>query len=116
MKTYLRPQSVALIALACGIAATLTGWWIVGRQAEREARAEFANQASLATNVVERRIQRYIDLLYGLDALANHEPSLTRIEFHNYVAALDLGARLPGVQAVEYIRRVGAAQRDEFVA
>ena len=116
MKTYLRPQSVAAIALACGVAATLTGWWIVGRQAEREARAEFANQASLATNVIERRIQRYVDLLYGLDALANHEPHLTRQEFHAYVVGLDLGQRLPGVQAVELIRRVRADEREAFVA
>jgi CHASE1-domain containing sensor protein len=116
MKTYLRPQSVALIALACGVVATLAGWWVVGRQAEREAVVEFANQASLATNVIERRLQRYIDLLYGLDALANHEPHLTRLEFHNYVQALDLGQRLPGVQAVEFIRRVRAADREAFIS
>ena len=91
MTNPLRPQSVALIALAIGVAATLAGWFVVGRQAEGEARAEFASQAAVATNVIERRIQRYVDLLYGLDALANHEANLSRLEFHTYVSALDLG-------------------------
>jgi diguanylate cyclase (GGDEF)-like protein/PAS domain S-box-containing protein len=116
MKSHLRPQAVALIALACGIAATLTGWYVVGRQVEMETRAEFANKAHLAANVVERRIQRYIDLLYGLDALANHEQHLSRLEFQTYVAGLDLGRRLPGVQAVEFIRRVWDEERAKFVA
>jgi diguanylate cyclase (GGDEF)-like protein/PAS domain S-box-containing protein len=116
MKTYLRPQSVALIALACGAAATLLAWFLVGRQVAEESRAEFANQAQLATNVVQRRIQRYIDVLYGLDALANHDTTLSRREFHFYVQGLDIGARLPGVQALELVRRVPAAERDAFVA
>jgi PAS domain S-box-containing protein len=32
------------------------------------------------------------------------------------IEALDLGQRLPGVQAVEFIRRVGAPEREAFVA
>ena len=33
------------------------------------------------------------------------EQHLSRLEFHTYVAGLELGQRLPGVQAVEFIRR-----------
>jgi diguanylate cyclase (GGDEF)-like protein/PAS domain S-box-containing protein len=116
MKTYLRPQSVALITLAVGMAATVLAWAVVGRQVAIESDAEFANRAQLAASVIERRIQRYVDLLYGLDAAANHEAELTRQEFHGYVSGLDLGRRLPGVQAVEYIRRLTDAERDRFVA
>ncbi|MGZ5112992.1 MAG: bifunctional diguanylate cyclase/phosphodiesterase [Usitatibacter sp.] len=115
MKTYLRPQSVALIALACGAIATLLAWFLAGRHVELESRAEFANQAQLAANVVERRIQRYIDVLYGLDGLVNYDVALSRRDFHNYVTGLDLGRRLPGVQAVEFVRRVPDSQRDAFV-
>ena len=68
MINTLRQQSVALVVLGLGVAATVAAWHVVGRQAESEARAEFANQAMVATSVVERRVQRYIDLLYGLDA------------------------------------------------
>ena len=116
MKTYLRPQSVALIALACGAGATLLAWFLAGRQVELESRVEFANRAQLVANVVERRIQRYIDVIYGLDALANQDFQMSRREFQNYVGGLDLGRRLPGVQAVEFVRRVPEAAREAFVA
>ena len=116
MKTYLRPQSVALITLAVGVVGSLLAWTAIGRQVAIESDAEFANRSQLAASVVERRINRYVDLLYGLDAMANHETELTRQEFHTYVEGLDLGSRLPGVQAVEFIRRITDAQRDKFVA
>jgi diguanylate cyclase (GGDEF)-like protein/PAS domain S-box-containing protein len=116
MKTYLRPQSVALVALAIGVASAVLAWWAVGRQVAIESDAEFANRAQLAASVIERRAQRYVDLLYGLDAMANHESTLSREEFNGYVAGLDLGRRLPAVQAVEFIRRVPDAERDAFVA
>ncbi len=115
MKTYLRPRNVALLALACGVAATLFAWFLAGRQVQREAQAEFAGQANLATNILERRMQRYIDLLYGLEALAYHDERLARSDFAHYVAALELGKRFPGVNVVEFIRRVPDTARDAFV-
>src|SRR5205814_1105437 len=107
--------SVALLTLAIGIAATLLGWFLVGREVERQARAEFENQASLVSSVLERRIQRYIDLLYSVEALANHNPRFTHAEFHDYAASLDVNRRIPGVRAVGFIRRVKDVDRDAFV-
>ena len=115
MKNTLRPHNLTLLAVACGVAATLFAWFVAGRQAEREAQAEFANRANLATNLLERRLQRYVDLLYGLEALSYHDESLTRREFSAYVSALDLARRFPGVKAVELIRRVPDSQREQFV-
>jgi len=112
---HLRPRSVAAVALAIGLGATLWAWFIAGRQVEREGRAKFEQQASLAAGLLERRIQRYIDVLYGLEALAYHDQTLTRAEFGRYVSALELGKRFPGVQAVQLVRRVTDEERDEFV-
>src|SRR5262249_35650 len=106
MKTSLRRPNLAIAVLAIGLGATLSGWWAAGRLVEREARPEFPSQSALATNVLERRIQRYIDLLYGLEALTIHEEELSRRDFNHYVAALDLPHRFAGVQALEFIRRV----------
>src|SRR5437588_304320 len=75
---------------------TTTSWW--------------PSRANRATRLATSR------MLFGLDALANHDLTLSRAEFHQYVAALDLGRRLPGVQAVEFIRRVPESARDAFVA
>ncbi len=116
MKSYLRSQNVALVALALGVSATVFAWFVVGRQVESRIRADFANTAQIAASVVDRGIQRYIDLLYGLDALVDHHTDLDRDHFRSYVKALELGRRQPGVQALEYIRRVREAEREDFVA
>ena len=78
MTGHLRPRTVAVVALAIGLAATALAWFIAGRQVEREGLAKFQQQANLASGLLERRIQRYIDVLYGLEALAYHDQTLSR--------------------------------------
>ena len=116
MKNRFRPQSLALVALVLGVAATVFAWFLVGRQVEGHERFEFAQNAQIAANDIERRIQRYVDLLHGLDALVNHEPNLTRAHFKAYVDGLELGSRQPGVQALEFIRRVPDAEYHAYTA
>ncbi|HUP28983.1 MAG TPA: CHASE domain-containing protein, partial [Usitatibacter sp.] len=115
MKNSLGPTSIALATLACGAAATLLAWYLVGRQAETQARAEFASQSQVAANIVQGRVQRHIDLLFGLDAFAQHAGALTRAQFHTYAKGLDFGNRFPGLQAVEFIRKVPHEARAAFV-
>jgi diguanylate cyclase (GGDEF)-like protein/PAS domain S-box-containing protein len=115
MKNFLRSRNVRLLALACGLLATLFAWYQAGRVVEREESAQFAARANVATVVLERRIQRYLDILYGLQAFAYHTDELTRQDFRQYARALQLGKRFPGVQAVEFIRRVPLAERDHFL-
>ncbi|HEX4779866.1 MAG TPA: EAL domain-containing protein [Usitatibacter sp.] len=110
-----RPQIVALAALALGAAATLVAWLATGWQAEREGELEFAAQANRAATLLEQRVHRYLDVLYGLGALAYHDTRVTRAEFSRYANALDLPHRFPGVKAVEYVARVPLAERGAFV-
>ena len=81
MKTYLRSRAVRLIALACGLAATVFAWYTVGQQADREARAQFASRTNLATGVLTVREAktaagsgREVDIPGGLlDVLKEHK-------------------------------------------
>ena len=111
MKISYRPPNLALVALALGVVATLLAWLLVGRAVDREARGEFTNQADLASGVIERRMQRYIDLLYGVEALASHDPKFTRVDFADYVAALDVERRFPGIQSIQFVRRLTDPER-----
>ena len=115
MKSHLRPQTLAIIALACGLAASALAWFAAGHQVEREGQAKFDAQAGLAAGLLERRIQRYIDLLYSVAALAYHDETLNRAEFARFIASLSLDRRYRGVQAVEFIRRVSDEERDGYV-
>jgi diguanylate cyclase (GGDEF)-like protein/PAS domain S-box-containing protein len=116
MNRPLRPQIVALTALALGVAATLFAWFMAGRQADREAATEFTNHANLASNLLDRRVQRYVDVLYGLEALAYHEATLTRAEFSRYASALEISRRFTGLTTLGFIRRVTRENRDAFIA
>ncbi len=116
MKTDLRPRSIAFLALVLGLAATLLTWFVAGRQVERESQARFAGRARLAASLLDRRIQRYVDALQGLGALAYQDNHLSRDQFRRYVAALDIESRFPGMKAVEYVRRVRDAERDGYVS
>jgi diguanylate cyclase (GGDEF)-like protein/PAS domain S-box-containing protein len=115
MKTYLRPRTVALITLGCGVALSVAAWFFAARQVERAARADFDNQASLAASLVDRRVQRYVDLLYGLEALSATGRELSRADFRRHVSALQAAKRFPGVQAMQFIRRVPGDKLEAFV-
>jgi diguanylate cyclase (GGDEF)-like protein/PAS domain S-box-containing protein len=114
VKRYLPPQSLAWIVLAFGVAAAVGAWHYTARQSDSDARAEFESRANLAASLVDRKVQRYIDLLYGMEALFGNDPSVSRVQFQGFITALDAGRRFPGVQALEFVRRVPAASRDDF--
>ena len=116
MNRPLRPQIIALTALALGVAATLFAWFMAARQADREAAAEFANHANLAANLLYGRVQRYVDVLYGLEALAYYETNLSRAQFSHYAAALEIHSRFTGMTSVGFIRRVKSDKREAYVA
>ena len=73
MKTYQRPQNVALLALACGVAATLFAWFLAGRQVERESAAEFRSGAETLTgpqvNYPANRFDTQVIALAGCEVL-----------------------------------------------
>jgi diguanylate cyclase (GGDEF)-like protein/PAS domain S-box-containing protein len=110
-----RPQIIALAALSLGAAATLVAWLATGWQAQRQAEAEFTARANRAANVLEQRVHRYLDVLYGLGALAYHDSKVSRAEFSRYANALDMPKRFPGIKAVEFLPVVHPSERQAFV-
>jgi len=114
MMRLLRHYSLAYIIVALGSVATLVSWYFAGQLAERQNRADREARAQEAANVIERRTQRYIDLLHGLEGLFGHDLSVSRAEFNRYVASLNLPHRFPGVRAMEFVRRVKDGERSVF--
>ncbi|HSS27743.1 MAG TPA: CHASE domain-containing protein, partial [Usitatibacter sp.] len=102
--------------MALGAAATLVAWFATGWQAKREGEVEFAAQASRSSALIEQQVHRYLDVLYGVAALAYHDARVTRAEFSRYARALDIPRRFPGIKAIEYLERVPLAEREAFVA
>ena len=114
MKRILRHTGLAKVVLTLGIVFSLTTWFFVGRLMEQQAQADFDTKARATIGAIERRAQRSIDILHGLEGLFGHDPSLSRAEFQNYINSLNLPHRFPGVQAVEFIRRVQASEKTSY--
>lgn len=93
---------------------SLVAWIFVARLIDNQAHADFDTKARTTINTIERRAQRYIDILHGLEGLFGHDPSMSHLGFQRYVNSLNLSTRFPGIQAVEFIRRVKQTEKLTF--
>lgn len=104
----------AWIVLATGIALSLAAWLFAQSVVEREARSKFHLAALAFEAAANTRMRSYTDLLFGVQGLFQAHPETSRADFDNYVYALDLPVRFPGVRAISYARRVPAAEKAAF--
>ncbi|KQQ97007.1 CHASE domain-containing protein [Massilia sp. Leaf139] len=88
------------------------------RAVEEEARRRFEDQARATQERLAGAIKSYTDLTRALVSLfaanGDADSPVTRLQFHRYVAALDLARHYPAVDAVTYARIVSDAERDAF--
>ncbi len=116
MTRLLGHTGLARVVLILGIAMSLATWFFFARLIEKQALADFDTKTRETINKIERRTQRYIDVLQGLEGLFGHDPSVSRPGFQRYVNSLNLATRYPGIQAVEFIRRVKEADKPVYEA
>jgi signal transduction histidine kinase len=81
---------------------------------ERDARLRFERQAADALHIIDRRLNSYVGITYGLRALFSARDSVSRSEFHRYVESLDLGRNYPGFEVLNFARHVTSAGKRQF--
>jgi len=87
------------------------------RSVEEEARRRFENRAHAAQERLATSIRSCADVTQALVALFSSSTApVTRLQFHRYVALLDLRTRHPAIDAVSFSQEVAEAQREAFVA
>src|SRR5258708_25747233 len=92
-------------ALGIGIAVSCVLFFVIRDNIENEAKLRFERQASDAQHVIAARIHSYADVMYGLRAMFSAS-SVSRTEFHRYVAGLELTHRYPGFWTFNYAEYV----------
>src|SRR5262245_47043357 len=85
-----------VLVLAAGVGISLALFIYVRNATERDAQLRFERQAASAKHIIERRLHSYVDVTYGMKALFAARESLSRAEFHRYVASLNLERNYPG--------------------
>ena len=111
MIEFKRHLPVALVVIT-GIA--LSGWGFHAVRSLERARAvtEFNRAASDRIAAVQRRIDADFEVLRAITAFYNSNDRVDRQQFHSFVSAAL--ARQKSIQALEWIPRVSAAERNAF--
>ena len=98
--------AVALIASAFGLLFTaLIVVTLLANQRERQT-IEVDSLAERTSVAVERRLDAYKDVLFGLQGFFGAEPDASRSDFNRFVDLGDFEERYPGIQALEFTRLV----------
>lgn len=113
------PQAVRklvgpLIGSAVGVMFAFGLFAYVQDDIERDALLRFERQAADAKHIIEKRLQAYVGVTYGLRALFAARDSLSRAEFHRYVESLELKQNYPGFEVLNYARHIEAGQKRQL--
>ena len=103
-----------LLLCAAGLALTLAFFAYVRNDVERDGKLRFERQAADAKHIIERRLHAYVGVTYGLKALFGANDSLSRGEFHRYVASLNLEKNYPGFVLLNYARHIRGNERRQL--
>ncbi|MYM66900.1 response regulator, partial [Pseudoduganella sp. FT55W] len=101
-------------ALAAGVGALL--YSAAARTVDDDAAQRFENLARSTQYGISARIKSYSDLTRGVAALFQTSDNVTRKQFSQYVASLDVPRYFPAIEALTWAPLVTDAQRDAFVA
>ncbi|MFA6071404.1 MAG: CHASE domain-containing protein, partial [Janthinobacterium sp.] len=85
------------------------------RTVNDDAEQRFDNLTHGAQHSLATRVKSYSDLLRGLEALFHTSEQLTRRQFHDYVAGLDIARQFPAIESVNYAVAVPSAQRAAYI-
>lgn len=102
---------VPLLGLAVGVAAAVALFAYVRNDVQQDAAVRFERQAADAKHIIERRLQSYVGVTYGLKALFDARESVDRSEFRRYVESLDLKHKFPGFEVLSFARHVRADEK-----
>jgi PAS domain S-box-containing protein len=109
-------RRLELLLICMALAVTL-GLFLSAREAaDRAARQEFQMIAEGGVQDLSARMALYMQSLNGAAALVNASDEVTAVDFSNYVATLDIGSNLPGINGVGLIVPVAADGLGAFEA
>ena len=107
-------KALAWAALCAGLVATLLLWRLTAEQ-QREQSDLALDEFSLRTAVmIDERFGRYTDLLVSFQSLFQASEQVTRREFQQHFAAMNVHSRYQGVLAVQYSPVIAQADKLAF--
>ena len=95
------------VALLAALLVTWSGWLALERNREHEARVQFERRTETAVAAVRARMQAYEQVLRSGAARMSSSREVTREEWRDFIAHLQLAQRFPGIQSLAYAELAG---------
>jgi diguanylate cyclase (GGDEF)-like protein len=108
-------SAIPWLVLAAGIALTLASWFALERDRVAEARGQFERRTETAVASVRARMLSYEQVLRSGAARMASSPSVSRGEWRDFIAHLQLEERFPGIQSLGYAQVVADWERPAHV-
>lgn len=105
------PWLVLLAGLAFTAFLTVQLW----REVQAKDQARFETEIRRATGNIQNRLETYASMLRGgVGLFSATDDQVSRQEFRNYVASLELPTKYPGIQGIGFAERVTTDRREAF--
>jgi len=111
---HLKRAAAAYAVLLGALALTLLAYYYVQQRVENEARYRFDETVAAAQEVIDRRMNSYVDAMLGSRGLFLASESVEREEWRAYVEGVNLENRYEGIQAIGYVRYVPPGEKEAF--
>ena len=105
-----RSRVAAMYIAVFFLALTLAGWYLAGEPGRQELENRFHTRAAEVSLRLESRLAGYEQILRGGTGLMSASNPVSRTEWRNYIAALHLEERYPGIQGVGFAKRIAAEE------
>ncbi|MFM9434733.1 PAS domain S-box-containing protein [Janthinobacterium sp. CG_23.3] len=104
------------LAFLVGICTTVWICLVVMDVQDRQAIGNFQRDSDRIVRDTNVRLQTYFDILLGIKGMYAVSADVDRGQLAAFIGELKLAQRYPGFQAIQFVRRVPAAQIDAFAA
>lgn len=104
------------VVLAVSLATTTISWLVLERQANEQARSEFASEVQQAAAQMREKMLGFEEVLQAGAGLMAASDFVSREEWRRFVDRLELPRAYPGIETVNYAERVTADEVPELQA
>ncbi|MDP4548445.1 MAG: EAL domain-containing protein [Marinobacter sp.] len=112
----LRNSWLALLVFIVSVCVTLLLWQVSIRLVEDRAEAKFRAQSLQLKTAIEERLLNYEQVLAGSAGLFAVKGDVSRDEWREYVAKVDINRYYPGIEGIGYVQRIGVRQMADHIA
>jgi len=104
------------VGLSLALIMGMTFYAAASNSEEDDAQLRFDNLTRATQYSISARVKSYSDVVRGLVALFQTTDKLSRLQFRQYVASLNVTQHFPALEAINYAPYVTDAERAAFVA